>query len=319
MNEEIKGVVATAPGDGSAVGASEPTLSVQNARILRSLCVTIGVIAVVFCKPLYELVRLALKEEFHSHIPLIPFITGYLIFLDKDRVKGEWKSSKGLAVGMAAMGVVVWISFLLFSGKIPKLATQDVCFWQMAGILPFIYAAGFYWVGAGVMSKLAFPVGFLLFLLPVPLPVEHVMATFLQHISADAAYFFIHSSGTPVLRNELLFQLPGISIVVAEECSGIRSSFVLFITSLIAGHLYLRSWFAKSILGLAVLPLAVLRNGFRIFTLAMLTVHVDKSLIDSAIHHRGGPIFFALSLIPFFGILWWLRKREHRSEKSSKP
>ena len=28
------------------------------------------------------------------------------------------------------------------------------------------------------------------------------------------------------------------------------------------------------------------------------------------IHHRGGPIFFALSLIPLFGFLWWLRRGE---------
>lgn len=33
-------------------------------------------------------------------------------------------------------------------------------------------------------------------------------------------------------------------------------------------------------------------------------------MIDSSIHHRGGPIFFALSLIPLFLLLVWLRRQE---------
>jgi hypothetical protein len=33
-------------------------------------------------------------------------------------------------------------------------------------------------------------------------------------------------------------------------------------------------------------------------------------MIDSPIHHRGGPVFFVLSLIPLFLLLWWLRRGE---------
>ena len=33
-------------------------------------------------------------------------------------------------------------------------------------------------------------------------------------------------------------------------------------------------------------------------------------MIDSPIHHRGGPLFFALSLVPLFLLLWWLRRQE---------
>ena len=156
-------------------------------------------------------------------------------------------------------------------------------------------------------------------MIPTPSVVEHQLATFLQHASADMANLLIEASRTPGLRKGLLFDLPGISLVVAEECSGIRSTFVLFMTSLIAGHLYLNTFKSKLILALVVLPLAILRNGFRIFILAMLTVHVDLSWIDSALHHRGGPIFFVLSLIPFFWILIQLRKREQTPVKSALP
>ena len=84
----------------------------------------------------------------------------------------------------------------------------------------------------------------------------------------------------------------------------------LFITSLLAGHLFLRSPWKKTALALAVVPLAILRNGFRIFTIGMLCVHVDPAMIKSPVHTRGGPLFFVLSLAPFFLFLWWLRKSE---------
>jgi exosortase/archaeosortase family protein len=60
----------------------------------------------------------------------------------------------------------------------------------------------------------------------------------------------------------------------------------------------------------AVIPLALIRNGFRIFTIGQLCVSVGPHMIDSPIHHRGGPIFFALSLIPFFALTYFLLRTD---------
>jgi exosortase/archaeosortase family protein len=109
-----------------------------------------------------------------------------------------------------------------------------------------------------------------------------------------------------------VFELPGIVIQVAQECSGIRSSWVLFIAGLLASHLILRTRWRRLVLVAFVIPLGILRNGFRIFVIGLLCVHIGPQMIDSMIHHRGGPIFFALSLVPLFLLLWWLRRQEQR-------
>jgi exosortase len=130
--------------------------------------------------------------------------------------------------------------------------------------------------------------------------------------SAEAAALFFNVSGTPVLREGTVFELPGIAIQVARECSGIRSSWVLFITGLLASHLFLRTMWRRIVLVAFVIPLGILRNGFRVFVIGQLCVHVGSYMIDSKIHRQGGPVFFALSLVPLLLLLLWLRRRERR-------
>ena len=59
-----------------------------------------------------------------------------------------------------------------------------------------------------------------------------------------------------------------------------------------------------------VIPLGLLRNGFRVCVIGLLCVKFGPQMINSPIHHHGGPLFFALSLIPLFLLLWWLRSGE---------
>jgi exosortase C (VPDSG-CTERM-specific) len=147
-------------------------------------------------------------------------------------------------------------------------------------------------------------------MVPFPPAVLSGIETFLQYGSADAAYGLFRLAGTPVFRQELLLQLPGINLEVAPECSGIRSSLVLFITSTVAGYMFLQTNWKRWVLALFIVPLAMLRNGFRILVIGELCVRYGPEMIHSYIHRQGGPIFFALSLIPLFVLLWILWRSE---------
>jgi exosortase C (VPDSG-CTERM-specific) len=173
-------------------------------------------------------------------------------------------------------------------------------------------ASGFALVGPRGVRAVAFPLGLLLFAFPMPTALIKGIEVFLQHGSAEVAHLLFNLSGTPNFRADLLFELPRISLMVAPQCSGIHSSLALFITSLVAGKLFLRASWRRIVLSVIVVPLALLRNGFRILTIGLLCVHIGPHMIDSAIHHQGGPIFFALSLVPFGALLWWLRRAETR-------
>jgi exosortase C (VPDSG-CTERM-specific) len=194
---------------------------------------------------------------------------------------------------------------------------QDRLFWRTLAFVLLFVGLAVSLVDRRTIRRIGFPVAFLIFLVPLPIVWVDAIESFLQHRSASAAAAFFGAYGTPFFREQTYFQLPGINLEVAPECSGIRSSLALFITSIVAGYLFLQSPVKRAVLAFAVIPLAIVRNGFRVFVIGELCVHVGPEMIDSYIHRRGGPIFFALSLIPFFVLLWLLIKIEHRGRTIS--
>jgi exosortase/archaeosortase family protein len=90
---------------------------------------------------------------------------------------------------------------------------------------------------------------------------------------------------------------------------------VLLITSVVAGKLFLRSGWSRLLLVVLVAPISIVRNAFRITVIGELCVNVGPHMIDSFIHKRGGPIFFALSLIPMLVAIWLLARRERKQKQ----
>jgi exosortase C (VPDSG-CTERM-specific) len=222
-------------------------------------------------------------------------------------------SSPALAAIPGALGLLSLNAFFVLANRGALAQPADWLSLTILAWLCFLAAGAFLLLGTKFMRTLAFPAAFLVFMIPLPSVALDWIEIFLQHASADAAALLYAGTGTTVYREGLVFRLPGLSIQVAQECSGVRSTWVLFITSFVAANWFLRSTWTRATLVLIVIPLAILRNGFRILTISLLTVHVDPGIINSPLHHRGGPIFFVLSLIPFFGILWLLRRQERKS------
>ena len=272
-------------------------------------CIGGGALAVAaFLGPLIHLIGRTLHGGLDSYILLIPFISAYLIHLNADRLPRDYTTSPGWAAGFAIAG-----SAAAIAGWHPATSGEtsggsgDLA-WAILGFVCWLAALGFFFLGRPWMSAAAFPVAFLIFIVPLPDPAAAWLENASKLASAEVASVFFDLSGTPNLRDGSYFQLPDITIEVATECSGIRSSLVLFITALLAAYLLLRGIWRRALLVLLVVPLGVVRNGFRIWTIGQLCVYVGPQMIHSVIHTHGGPVFFALSLLPVFAVIWWLRR-----------
>jgi exosortase C (VPDSG-CTERM-specific) len=287
-------------------------------RQLQRLCVAAGLLLACFGWPLFQLASFAIQSELFSYILLIPLISAYLIWTGrKSLVLSARPCWPGAAAGfVAGAGILAAYWMGRAAGWVP--AMQDYLALMMLSFLCWFWGASLAMLGSKLMGQLAFPAGFLLFIVPLPVSWLANIDTFLQHTSAAAAAAFFTLVREPLMRNGLDLHLSGFSLRVAPECSGIHSTMVLLITSTLAAHLFLRRFWTRAALVLAVIPLAILRNGFRVFVVGWLCVHISPEMIHSPIHRRGGPIFFALSLIPFFLWLLFLRKQDAIAAKVQK-
>jgi exosortase C (VPDSG-CTERM-specific) len=285
-------------------------------RQLQRLAVVAVLLAVCFGWPLLRLIDFAAHSELFSCILLVPFISGYLIWtmrktLNLQAIRPCWPGAVLAWVAGGAIMAGYWMGRQ--SGWNPP--QQDYLTLMTLAFLCYFWGLCLATLGTKLLGQIFFPLAFLLFAVPMPTIWMDQIETFFQYTSAVTAVGFFKLAAEPVLRDGLILKLTNMPLRVAPECSGIHSTLVLLLTSFLAGYLFLPRYWSRTWLVLAVVPLAILRNGFRIFVVGWLCVHIGPEMINSPIHRKGGPLFFALSLIPFFLLLVFLRKRDIRVTK----
>jgi len=283
----------------------------------RRCLVYLGILTLLFVKPLASLAVYVCGTDLHSHILLVPFVCGYLLSIRRAELPRQLQKSPGLAAALAIVGVGAVVAQGLIQGGPSPWSLNDHLALMTLGFVCLALAGGFLFLGRRWMWAALFPACFLFFLIPLPDAWAANLETASQRATAEVVEVFFRMTGMPYVREGVVFQLVGIKIQIAQECSGIRSSWVLFITSLLAANVFLTSGWRRALLVLAVIPLGLLRNAFRILVIAWLCVDVGPHMIDSYIHHHGGPIFFAASMVPFVLLLGWLRRRETSAAKNS--
>jgi exosortase len=244
--------------------------------------------------------------DYYSHIPLIPAISAYFFFRKRKEIFRGSGSFYLPGLFFVAAGAAL---FFLGRGLHPNI--NDAA--SIAVLSALIFEAGsfLFLYGTEALRKAFFPFAFLIFAVPIPSMLMERIISGLVSASSSVTFWLFKLIGVDFTRDGSVFHLPGFSIEVAKECSGIRSSLALLITSVLAGHLFLGKFRKKVLLGLAVFPVAVFKNGLRIVSLYLLSYYVDMRFIEGDFHHKfGGAVFFVFGLVLMGLILWLLRRSE---------
>jgi exosortase len=276
-----------------------------------------GLVLAWLREPVGTAVALALHDRAHehySHIVLIPLVS--LVLLVRDRGTVFARVSVAPAWGLSLLGVGALLAVLVRTG-----VTGD----DLARSL-FMLALVVLWAGAFVLCygvpaarTALFPLAFLLFMVPLPPILLAGVVGGLQRASAELSAAIFGLLGVPLYREGFVFALPGLTIEVAAECSGIRSFMALVVTSVLAGYMVLRRGWTRATLLLALVPLAVMKNAVRIVGLSLLAIHVDRAFVTgSALHRYGGIPLFVAALVVVAGLLALLVRAEGRASADSR-
>jgi len=268
--------------------------------------VWIVVSSVLFAKPLIALVRLSLTNDNASHLILIPFLTAGLLFIERRTIFNNLSFDPGGGIFLF-LSVIIAISVRWAGDKlIPDLRLSS----NVVAVI-LLWIAGFaFSFGKAAVKSAHFSLLFLFLTVPLPNSLLERVISLLQSGSAEIADVLFNLTGVPVLREGLVFHLPGVNIEVARECSGIRSTMALFILALPVVHYGLHSLWKKLFFLTCAFFMMVLKNGIRIVTLTLLAVYVDPNFLFGTLHRDGGIVFFLLGLLLLLPVLLLLQRGE---------
>ena len=278
----------------------------------RMFVVLCAVSLVVGWRTLAATVALGLREDAYTHILLILPISVALTVAEWNRRGLRPSPSFRAGFALLVVGVLAGVAGSEW-GKVGIITADLRLTLGMSAVVMWWIGSFVFCFGGRVSRTCIFPLCFLLWLIPIPtLALNHIVH-FLQQGSASSAGILFTMAGIPVTQDGAVLAIPGLTLEVAKECSSIRSSTMLVVTTMVMTHLLLRSFWGKALVTLVAIPLSIAKNGLRIFILSVLGVYVDRGFLNGRLHHEGGIVFFLLSLGGLFVLIWLVGWAERRA------
>ena len=237
-------------------------------------------------------------HPYAGHGPLVPAFSAFVLWTDRARIRAA--VTPGHAIGLA---VILLSLGLLFAGRsIESLFLQGVSLVMcLAGMMLWI-------LGPRALHAAAFPVAFLLLMVPLASPVVNAVTEDLQLFAARTAGAALDLFDVPFFLDGVLIQLPGITLTVATVCNGLRFLSALVVLTIAFAHLSQRSLPRKLILVASAIPIAILANAVRVATIALAVYYIGPSAAQGFIHNSIAKGVWAITLVPLVILAFILRR-----------
>lgn len=227
---------------------------------------------------------------------LLPPLALYITWISRKQIFG-------LPVEPDSHGLLL-TGFACFVFVLGKLASE----FFLTRISFVILLAGFiltFW-GRRRLRALGFPLLLLATMVPLPVMFYNSVAAPLQLFASNAATQIVEALGVTVFRDGNIIQLAGISLGVAEACSGLNSLSALVVGSILLGFLSCSRAVSRAALIAISVPMAIGVNVLRVAGTAILADH-NEELAMGFYHAFSGWLVFVAG----FGLLYLCAKGLH--------
>ena len=149
---------------------------------------------------------------------------------------------------------------------------------------------------------LAFPVAFMLLMIPLPALIFNQIAFPLQLLASRAGELGLTSLGVPVLREGNVIVLAHTTLEVAEACSGIRSLVSLITLGIVYGYFIDNRTVVRVVIALSTIPVAIIANGIRVAGTGIAAQYFGPAAAEGFFHEFSGWAVFVVAFLAIFGV-----------------
>jgi exosortase len=258
----------------------------------------VGLVVVAFGPAVAGLAGVWLERDYYSHGFLVPVVSGFVAWLERDARSQLPSARDPRGAVLLGLGLVLYAAGLGF-GVV-----------SLQGLALVTSLAGSVWLLRGPvrLRALAFPIGFLLFAVPVPDAWLAPVIVQLQLFVSAGAGTILRAVGVEVVRDGNIIQLAsGESLFVAEACSGVTSIVTLAPLGVLFARFSEREAWRRAVLVASVVPIAMLGNLLRV---VLTTVAADRmgvaAATATALHESAGLAVYVGGCLALVGVGWLL-------------
>jgi exosortase len=239
------------------------------------------------------LVRLArdwMEDDNYSHGFFIIPLALYFVWDRRDRLTSATVAPSGPAVIVVFGGLGLLLAGLLGAELFLTRVSIPIV---AAGAVAFL-------LGWRVLRVLAFPLAFLLLMIPIPAILFNQIAFPLQLFASQVGEAALSSVGVPVLREGNVMTLARTTLEVAEACSGIRSLISLLTLGIVYGYFIDPRGGVRAVIALATIPIAILVNGARVAGTGVAAHYYGAEAAQGFFHTFSGWLVFLVAFLLVF-------------------
>ncbi len=260
-----------------------------------------GLTAVLYTPVFIQLYRMRWKNIDYTHAYFILPVALWLAWRSRSQLKASIQTP-GKKVSIAGLSsVVIGILMFVFSWR------QDYLSLQALSLIPVLSGLCVYLYGARFLKTAAFPIFYLLLLVPPPLGVLDSITMPMRYGVSILTQKLLVMANYPITREGLMLVIGGKEIYMGAPCSGFRSLITMFSLGIVYVHINKGSFAKKAILTLAIIPLALLGNLLRVISMCMVTFHFGENA-GHQYHDYSGYAIFIIIILGLIGMEAYLDK-----------
>ncbi len=230
-------------------------------------------------------------NSYYAHGPLIPIISGVLIWLKRQKLANTSVMSSKLGLGLLIAGLLLHA----VSGF------ARVYFSSAYSLFIVLLGLVLYLFGREITRVILFPLCFLVFMIPAPMAVVASTTLKMKLFTARISVLIIQFFGVSAVREGSMVYMPNTSIVVGDPCSGLRSLISLSALGLLYAYMAKASYSRKALLFLASIPAAIIANTIRTTaTLLIANSYGERIVTDGFLHEGFGLMVFIIAFVGLF-------------------
>ena len=256
-------------------------------RPLVAIGLIAAAIAVVYTPIISSLVRQWASDENYSHGFLIVPFAAWFVWQQRAALERTPLAPSNAGLAIAAVSLLILLAGL-FGAEL--FLTRVSLIGIVAGAVLFI--CGWRW-----LRLLAFPIAFLLLAVPLPAVLFNQIAFPLQLLASRTGETVLSLAGVPVLREGNILVLPTTTLEVAQACSGIRSLMSLLTLGIILGKLREPRRWARVVLALLTVPVAIAANAARVAGTGLAASYIGPEAAEGFFHTFSGWLVFVVAFV----------------------